>query len=54
MRLQLPTKFFLTLSKNSIIGDKGYIFGKLEKFLARFCIALSNPKQNHENQPHPL
>ena len=41
-------KFIPTLPKNSIvIGDKGYISGKLEKFLAQFGIELSTLKRKN-------
>jgi len=41
-------KFLPTLPKNSIvIGDKGYISGKLEKFLAQFGIELSALKRKN-------
>ena len=47
-------KFIPTLPKNSIIiGDKGYISGKLEKFLAQFGIELSAFKRkNMEQDPN--
>ena len=47
-------KFLPTLPKNSIvIGDKGYISGKLEKFLAQFGIELSAFKRkNMEQDPN--
>jgi hypothetical protein len=41
-------KFLSTLPKNSIvIGDKGYISGRLEKFLAKFGIELSALKRKN-------
>jgi len=41
-------KFLPTLPKNSIvIGDKGYISGRLEKFLAKFGIELSALKRKN-------
>ena len=41
-------KFLPTLPKNSIvIGDKGYISGKLESFLAKFGIELSALKRKN-------
>ena len=44
-------KFIPTLPKNSIvIGDKGYISGKLEKFLAQFGIELSTLKRKNMGQ----
>ena len=47
-------KFLPTLPKNSIvIGDKGYISRKLEKFLAQFGIELSALKRkNMEQNPN--
>lgn len=47
-------EFIPTLPKNSIvIGDKGYISGKLEKFLAQFGIELSALKRkNMEQDPN--
>jgi len=41
-------KFLPNLPKNSIvIGDKGYISGKLERFLAQFGIELSTLKRKN-------
>ena len=47
-------KFLPTLPKNSIvIGDKAYISGKLERFLAQFGIELSAIKRkNMEKDPN--
>ena len=47
-------EFLPTLPKNSIvIGDKGYISGKLESFLAQFGIELSALKRkNMEQDPN--
>ncbi len=44
-------EFLPTLPKNSIvIGDKGYISGKLENFLAKFGIELSALKRKNMKQ----
>jgi hypothetical protein len=44
-------KFLSGLPKNSIvIGDKGYISGKLESFLAQFGIMLTSLKRKHMKQ----
>jgi hypothetical protein len=44
-------KFLPTLPKDSIvIGDKGYISEKLEKFLAKFGIELSALKRKNMKQ----
>jgi len=50
-------KFLPTLPKNSIvIGDKGYISGKLERFLAKFGIEISTLKRKNmkEDPTHKI
>jgi len=50
-------KFLPTLPKNSIvIGDKGYISGRLENFLAQFGIELSTLKRKNmkEDPTHKI